>query len=422
MLAAMKKLALLFALALGAAPLPALAAPAEDAAAGDSYGDEWFDEEAEMRADEAAPLPPGAAAAPSSDAAPPRVDGADADPRALDDFRPALDPYGYWVDHPKYGRVWVPNRAVVGDYFAPYVTSGHWALDVDGNWVWVSDYPFGSVVFHYGRWVWVGGVGWSWVPGYRYAPAWVAWRVPTAGYAYVGWAPLPPSYVWFYGSPVAVWYYTPYPFVFVSSTFVFHHHVHRHIVRSRHRIRHVAGVTRRYRPALARPSTSGPSLDAARVPPSHRPVQRVAAMPRASGADQRALTYRRTSPAGATLRRSDGGELRRTTAPRSSPRTASDGRSLRIDPSGRSADSPRRSPAADGRRAAPSPGVRLERSESAPPVTRERSAAPAPPRRAAPSAERRLRSFDGRSSNGNGTLRRSGPAPSMRRSGSSPRR
>jgi len=69
-------------------------------------------------------------------------------------------------------------------------------LDTENNWVWMSDYPFGGIVFHYGRWVWIESVGWAWVPGRRYAPAWVVWRVPSDSYDYVGWAPAPPDYGW----------------------------------------------------------------------------------------------------------------------------------------------------------------------------------------------------------------------------------
>src|SRR5215472_8149386 len=56
---------------------------------------------------------------------------ADTDPSALQDFHPALDPYGTWVDDPTYGTVWVPNRDVVGDDFEAYVTAGHWVYDDD---------------------------------------------------------------------------------------------------------------------------------------------------------------------------------------------------------------------------------------------------------------------------------------------------
>ncbi len=75
------------------------------------------------------------------------------DPRAMTEFRSTLDPYGTWVNDEKYGTVWVPNRDVVGPDFAPYVSAGRWGMTSDGDWIWQSDYPFGGVVFHYGRWV-----------------------------------------------------------------------------------------------------------------------------------------------------------------------------------------------------------------------------------------------------------------------------
>ncbi|HET9956234.1 MAG TPA: hypothetical protein VFQ61_17120, partial [Polyangiaceae bacterium] len=40
-----------------------------------------------------------------------QVSAQDRDPRALSDFRPSLDPYGSWVNHPSYGTVWIPSRA-----------------------------------------------------------------------------------------------------------------------------------------------------------------------------------------------------------------------------------------------------------------------------------------------------------------------
>src|SRR5439155_27197383 len=79
----------------------------------------------------------------------------DTDPSALSDFREPLAPYGAWVEDPSYGTVWVPDQAVVGADFAPYQTAGHWALDDNEEWIWVSDYDWGYVPFHYGRWVWV---------------------------------------------------------------------------------------------------------------------------------------------------------------------------------------------------------------------------------------------------------------------------
>jgi hypothetical protein len=63
-------------------------------------------------------------------------------------FYDDLSPYGYWVDNPNYGYVWVPN---VSPGFSPYGTNGHWVF-TDYGWTWVSDYAWGWAPFHYGRW------------------------------------------------------------------------------------------------------------------------------------------------------------------------------------------------------------------------------------------------------------------------------
>jgi hypothetical protein len=52
---------------------------------------------------------------------------------------------------------------------------------------WISDEPWAYVAYHHGRWHWSLGVGWFWIPGINYSPAWVAWN-HTPGY--YGWAPL----------------------------------------------------------------------------------------------------------------------------------------------------------------------------------------------------------------------------------------
>ena len=62
-------------------------------------------------------------------------------------FYNSLKPYGHWVNHPKYGQVWVSNTRG----FTPYSTGGHWAY-TDYGWTWVSDYDWGWAPFHYGRW------------------------------------------------------------------------------------------------------------------------------------------------------------------------------------------------------------------------------------------------------------------------------
>lgn len=127
---------------------------------------------------------------------------ADTDPSALTDFRATLDPHGSWVDDPSYGTVWTPDPNEVGTDFEPYDTAGHWDY-VDGDYAWVSDYAWGWVCFHYGRWAWSSG-RWVWIAGRLYAAAWVNWRVGEREYAYLGWAPMPPSWVWIGGGAFAV--------------------------------------------------------------------------------------------------------------------------------------------------------------------------------------------------------------------------
>ena len=219
--------------------------------------------------------------------APAADDGQDQDPRAVTAWNQYVDPYGAWVDDSRYGRVWIPNANVVGSDFAPYSTGGHWANDENNDWVWVSDYPFGWVTFHYGRWVWIAGRGWAWIPGMKYAPAWVVWRVPTSSYAYVGWAPYPPSYVWF-GFGVG-WYpyyygYAPvYPWVFCPSAYVYSSHVHTYIVHDHATVAYAAHYTRPYNVSAPHPVGAhvapavphGPSPQAARVPGHAMPVERV---------------------------------------------------------------------------------------------------------------------------------------------------
>ncbi|MGC4089973.1 MAG: hypothetical protein QM756_19210 [Polyangiaceae bacterium] len=238
----------------------------------------------------------GGGAAASSQTAP---DPEETNPRALSEFRTQLDPYGTWRQHPTYGTVWIPSASVVGTGFSPYVSSGHWALDDDGNWIWVSDFSFGRVVFHYGRWAWIGGTGWAWVPGYRYAPAWVSWRVPTGSYAYVGWAPLGPSYLWFNGYAVSYWYGAYTPWVYCPSSYVFNRSVNHYVVRDRVLVDRLGSQTRVYTSASPRGVTTrsslnvvSPSLGAARVPAQSVPSTRVHASSQMAGAVPRARAER----------------------------------------------------------------------------------------------------------------------------------
>lgn len=106
---------------------------------------------------------------------------------SYDMFYTKLEPYGSWLETPDYGYVWQPRQGQSSNW-RPYL-NGHWVY-TDAGWTWVSDEPFGWATYHYGRWTRLRNVGWIWVPGEEWAPAWVSWR---KGDDYVGWAPLPPE-------------------------------------------------------------------------------------------------------------------------------------------------------------------------------------------------------------------------------------
>ena len=103
-------------------------------------------------------------------------------------FYTRLEPFGAWIETPTYGYVWQPRNAMESRSWRPY-TDGHWVY-TDAGWTWISEEPFGWATYHYGRWTRLRGIGWVWVPGDEWAPAWVSWRVSND---YVGWAPLPPE-------------------------------------------------------------------------------------------------------------------------------------------------------------------------------------------------------------------------------------
>jgi len=100
-------------------------------------------------------------------------------------FETQLSPYGRWIDTPEYGRVWQP--AGVGPDWQPYA-DGQW-VNTSYGWSFASPVPWGWAAYHYGRWGWRAGFGWFWVPGYRWAPAWVSWRWVNG---YACWSPLAP--------------------------------------------------------------------------------------------------------------------------------------------------------------------------------------------------------------------------------------
>ena len=104
-------------------------------------------------------------------------------PAELRYYSDDLDDNGTWVHSDEYGWVWKPR--VSDDEWRPY-WQGRWAA-YPGGMTWVSSEPWGYVTYHHGRWSWGAGLGWYWIPGVYYSPAWVAWRYNDG---YCGWAPL----------------------------------------------------------------------------------------------------------------------------------------------------------------------------------------------------------------------------------------
>ena len=73
--------------------------------------------------------------------------------QASAEFRTALEPYGRWQRHSRWGDVWIPaNRP---RDWRPY-TLGRWVYTDDWGWYWISDNSearWGWATYHYGRWV-----------------------------------------------------------------------------------------------------------------------------------------------------------------------------------------------------------------------------------------------------------------------------
>jgi hypothetical protein len=110
------------------------------------------------------------------------------EPESYNTFYTKLEPYGAWREMSDYGYVWQPNEAQRSRKWRPY-TNGRWVY-TDAGWTWDSEEAFGWATYHYGRWTRLRNVGWVWIPGDEWAPAWVSWRKSDD---YVGWAPLPPG-------------------------------------------------------------------------------------------------------------------------------------------------------------------------------------------------------------------------------------
>lgn len=91
--------------------------------------------------------------------------------------------------------VWKPAPEIAISYetgvtqpmYVPY-THGNWTY-TDAGWYFMAPTDYEEVTHHYGRWYFSPAMGWVWVPGRVWAPAWVDWRENDE---YLAWEPLPP--------------------------------------------------------------------------------------------------------------------------------------------------------------------------------------------------------------------------------------
>ena len=130
-------------------------------------------------------------------------------PSDLYAYSSELDDYGSWSYTAPYGDVWYPSSLPSG--WAPY-TDGRWVWNPWGM-TWVPYEAWGWAPFHYGRWVFNVGIGWGWVPGPYFAPAWVSFWWGDDGW--LGWCPLG-----FDGYPIwgpAGWYSCPVGYIYQSN-------------------------------------------------------------------------------------------------------------------------------------------------------------------------------------------------------------
>src|SRR6266545_1281838 len=107
--------------------------------------------------------------------------------KVQDEVRGVLSQYGRFIQHAKYGEVWVPTVTPQG--WHPYPPC-NWVNTRKYGWYYDDKTPWGAIVHHYGRWVSDAQMGWIWTPGAEFSPAWVVWRTSPE---WVGWAPMLPD-------------------------------------------------------------------------------------------------------------------------------------------------------------------------------------------------------------------------------------
>jgi hypothetical protein len=110
------------------------------------------------------------------------------DEQVSPEFRGVLSQYGRFVQHDRFGEVWVPT--VTPEGWHPYAPC-HWVKTRKYGWYYDDKTPWGQIVHHYGRWFYDQQIGWAWDPGSAFSPGWVVWRTSPE---WTGWAPMPPDH------------------------------------------------------------------------------------------------------------------------------------------------------------------------------------------------------------------------------------
>ena len=150
-------------------------------------------------------------------------------------FHDQLAPFGTWINVNGV-MYWRPDAALaVNPDWRPYYDMGQW-VDTENGLYWQSDYTWGDIPFHYGRWVLYPGMGWLWAPDYVWGPAWVFWRQDEVD-GCIGWAPLPVGAVFIDGGfryhGLAVGLDFDFGLGEACFTFVDYGHFHERFVRMR---------------------------------------------------------------------------------------------------------------------------------------------------------------------------------------------
>lgn len=94
--------------------------------------------------------------------------------------------YGEWIWDELYGYVWRPfiDQNLYPWGWQPYF-AGQW-ISYNGQMYWVPSEPWGWIPYHLGVWQWDKKLGWFWMPGSLFAPAWATWDFY---FFYAGWRP-----------------------------------------------------------------------------------------------------------------------------------------------------------------------------------------------------------------------------------------